>query len=74
MHTQQAIHSARQFFPRGLQQPEGSLRFGADALLLAAFAARGVEGMNEARRKQLTAADLGCGCGAALLGFLQGCA
>ena len=73
MQTQAPFYSARQLFPRGLEQPHGSLRFGADALLLAAFAARGVEGMNEARRKQLTAADLGCGCGAALLALALRC-
>ena len=73
MQTQKPFHSARQLFPRGLEQPQGSLRFGADALLLAAFAARGVEGMNEARRKQITAAELGCGCGAALLALALRC-
>ena len=73
MHTQQAIHSARQLFPRGLQQPQGSLRFGADALLLAAYAARHVEGMNGAGRNRLVAAELGCGCGAALLGLALRC-
>ena len=73
MQTQEPFYSARQLFPRGLEQPHGSLRFGADALLLAAFAARGVEGMNEARRKQLTAAELGCGCGAALLALALRC-
>ena len=73
MQTQAPFYSARQLFPRGLEQPHGSLRFGADALLLAAFAARGVEGMSEARRKQLAAADLGCGCGAALLALALRC-
>ena len=73
MQTQEPFFSARRLFPRGLEQPQGSLRFGADALLLAAFAARGVEGMNEARRKQLTAAELGCGCGAALLALALRC-
>ena len=73
MQTQAPFYSARQLFPRGLEQPHGSLRFGVDALLLAAFAARGVEGMNEARRKQLTAAELGCGCGAALLALALRC-
>ena len=73
MQTQEPFYSARRLFPRGLEQPQGSLRFGADALLLAAFAARGVEGMNEARRKQLTAAELGCGCGAALLALALRC-
>ena len=73
MQTQEPFYSARQLFPRGLEQPHGSLRFGADALLLAAFAARGVEGMSEARRKQLTAVELGCGCGAALLALALRC-
>jgi tRNA1Val (adenine37-N6)-methyltransferase len=73
MQTQEPFYSARRLFPRGLEQPQGSLRFGADALLLAAFAARGVEGMNEARRKQITAAELGCGCGAALLALALRC-
>ena len=73
MQTQDPFYSARQLFPRGLEQPHGSLRFGADALLLAAFAARGVEGMSAARRKQLTAAELGCGCGAALLALALRC-
>ena len=73
MQTQEPFYSARQLFPRGLEQPHGSLRFGADALLLAAFAARGVEGMSAARRKQLTAAELGCGCGAALLALALRC-
>ena len=73
MQTQEPFYSARRLFPRGLEQPQGSLRFGADALLLAAYAAHGVEGMNEARRKQLTAAELGCGCGAALLALALRC-
>jgi len=73
MQTQEPFYSARRLFPRGLEQPQGSLRFGADALLLAAFASRGVEAMNEARRKQLTAAELGCGCGAALLALALRC-
>ena len=47
-------------FPRGLVQPEGSFRFSADALLLAAFA----PGEN-ARR----AADLGTGCGVVAFGL-----
>lgn len=47
-------------FPRGLLQPEGSFRFSADALLLAAFArSRGAE----------RAADLGTGCGVVALGL-----
>ncbi|MBQ9407611.1 MAG: methyltransferase domain-containing protein [Desulfovibrio sp.] len=55
---------ARAVFPRGLEQPDGSLRFGLDALLLAAFAARHAP-MPQGR--SLWVADLGCGCGAALL-------
>lgn len=74
MHTDEPFYSARQLFPRGLEQPEGSLRFGADALLLAAFAARYVESLNTPRQAHLTAAELGCGCGAALLGLALRCA
>ena len=74
MHTDEPFYSARQLFPRGLEQPEGSLRFGADALLLAAFAARYVESLNASRQAHLTAAELGCGCGAALLGLALRCA
>ena len=73
MHTDEPFYSARQLFPRGLEQPEGSLRFGADALLLAAFAARHVESLNTSRQAHLTAAELGCGCGAALLGLALRC-
>ena len=73
MHTDEPFYSARQLFPRGLEQPEGSLRFGADALLLAAFAARSVESLNASRQAHLTAAELGCGCGAALLGLALRC-
>ena len=69
MHTNEPFYSARQLFPRGLEQPEGCLRFGADALLLAAFAARYVENLNASCQAHLTAAELGCGCGAALLGL-----
>lgn len=100
MHTDEPCSSARRLFPRGLEQPDGCLRFGADALLLAAFAARHVEGLNasdksgpQKPRSQmpgpqmakladhqsghqygLTAAELGCGCGAALLGLALRCA
>ncbi len=94
----QHIIEARRRFPRGLEQPEGSLRFGADALLLAAFAARhlppkkngpgeyradkygpnncgpdncGLEnrGPDAANPGPTLVAELGCGCGAALLGL-----
>ncbi|MCH5143543.1 methyltransferase domain-containing protein [Desulfovibrio sp. UIB00] len=73
MHTDEPFYSARQLFPRGLEQPEGSLRFGADALLLSAFVARHVESLNAPRQAHLTAAELGCGCGAALLGLALRC-
>ncbi|MEA4855505.1 MAG: methyltransferase domain-containing protein [Solidesulfovibrio sp.] len=52
---------ARRLFPRGLTQPEGGFRFGADALLLASFAAPA------GGRRVL---DLGTGCGPAGLGLL----
>ena len=84
----QHIIEARKRFPRGLEQPEGSLRFGADALLLAAFAARHLppdrrgpdrrgpdkrgpdkHGVGAARHAPTLVAELGCGCGAALLGL-----
>lgn len=54
-------------FPRGLRQPAGSARFGQDSLLLASFAAKKTEEFY--RRKKLLALEIGCGCGAALLGF-----
>lgn len=73
MHTDEPFYSARQLFPRGLEQPKGSMRFGADALLLAAFAARHVESLNAPRQAHLAAAELGCGCGAALLGLALRC-
>lgn len=63
--------SARQRFPRGLSQPEGGFRFGADTLLLAAFAARHLPGGPDASDSQpLSGLDIGCGCGAASLGLL----
>lgn len=56
-------------FPRGLLQPEGAYRFGLDALLLAAFAARTLRGRASGRR----VTELGSGCGAALLGVALRC-
>lgn len=53
--------AARQAFPRGLAQPEGGFRFGADALLLACYAA-GLPGTR--------VLDCGTGCGPAGLGLL----
>ena len=52
-------------FPAGLEQPEGSFRFSADALLLASFAGELL------RREEGMAADLGTGCGVAALAFLR---
>lgn len=48
------IAKAREYFPRGLYQPEGTFRFAMDALLLARFAYAA---------KYRTAVDLGTGCG-----------
>lgn len=56
------VQAAREAFPRGLAQPDGGFRFGADALLLASFAAGLAAGPRTA--------DLGTGCGAAGLGYL----
>lgn len=62
-----------------MEQPDGALRFGLDALLLAAFAARHCEErrarFSRARRQApaLSVAELGCGCGAALLGLALRC-
>ncbi len=61
-----AEHAARRaLFPRGLVQPEGGFRFGADTLLLSAFAHRQLK-----PRAALCGLDLGCGCGAASFGLL----
>lgn len=53
-------------YPRGLVQPQGAYRFGLEALLLAAFAARTLRERRGARESAV--AELGSGCGAALLG------
>ncbi|BCS88924.1 tRNA1(Val) (adenine(37)-N6)-methyltransferase [Pseudodesulfovibrio sediminis] len=57
----EAILKRRDFFPRGLVQPEGGYRFSLDSLLLASFAHVG--------RRQV-GVDLGCGCGPIALGLL----
>lgn len=86
------VMSARTRFPAGLEQPAGSLRFGADALLLAAFVARHVEAKNIGRTadgptaplpapfcdspagsRPVDVAELGSGCGAALLALALRC-
>lgn len=70
--------SGAALFPRGLLQPEGAYRFGLDALLLAAFAARTLrEGAAGGRAPEMArhrrVAELGSGCGAALLGVALRC-
>lgn len=52
-------------FPRGLVQPPGGFRFGADTLLLAAFAHAHLK-----TGKPLAGLDIGTGCGAAAIGLL----
>ena len=54
-------------YPRGLVQPQGAYRFGLEALLLAAFAAQILRERRSAKR-ECAVAELGTGCGAALLG------
>lgn len=58
-------------YPRGLVQPKGAYRFGLEALLLAAFAARTLRERRGATRESAVA-ELGTGCGAALLGVALG--
>lgn len=48
-----AVLRAREYFPRGLSQPETGFRFSLDALLLAAFVGQGAK----------RTLDLGTGCG-----------
>jgi tRNA1Val (adenine37-N6)-methyltransferase len=64
---------AAQRFPRGLLQPEGSYRFGLDALLLASFAAAALGNRHNsvcpAGARALLAADLGAGCGVVAAGL-----
>ncbi len=62
---EEAIAARRRLFPRGLVQPAGSYRFGADALLLAAWSAAGL-----APEEVFRFADVGTGCGAAGLALL----
>lgn len=54
MSKEQDLITAREYFPRGLFQPEGTFRFSMDALILARFAGA---------VKHRTAVDLGTGCG-----------
>jgi tRNA1(Val) A37 N6-methylase TrmN6 len=55
-------------FPRGLAQPAGGFRFGADTLLLATFAAQALKAPKPGAA--LAGLDLGTGCGAASIGLL----
>ena len=61
-----AIQAARELFPSGLEQPEGSFRFSRDALLLADFAMECLPDCG-------TVADLGTGCGVVALSLLLSC-
>lgn len=58
-------------FPRGLVQAPGRYRFGLDALLLGAFAAKTAASWREKRAagEEIFAAEWGCGCGAALFAY-----
>lgn len=57
----EAVLMRRDFFPRGLVQPESGYRFSLDSLLLSCFAHAG-------RRQR--GVDLGCGCGVIGIGML----
>lgn len=59
------VAERRARFPRGLAQPTGGFRFGADTLLLSAFAHAHLK-----RGAPLSGLDLGTGCGAASIGLL----
>lgn len=61
------IKAARALFPRGLEQPPGAFRFSADALLLAAFAARAPLPPGHPAP---CFADLGAGCGVVAFALL----
>ena len=61
--TAEAIAAARDAFPNGMEQPEGSFRFSTDALLLAAFAAQS----SDVTERFI---DLGTGCGVVGLAYL----
>ncbi|QGY39620.1 methyltransferase [Pseudodesulfovibrio cashew] len=56
-----AVLERREFFPRGMIQPEGGYRFSLDSLLLACFARPG---------RRHVGVDLGCGCGVVGLALL----
>ena len=58
------IRAAHKAFPAGLEQPEGSFRFSADALLLARFTAE------QTLPERAVLAELGTGCGVVSLAVL----
>jgi len=57
----EATRNRREFFPRGMVQPEGGYRFSLDSLLLACYAKPGPRHVG---------VDLGCGCGVIGFGML----
>lgn len=66
--TPPPIHAARTRFPAGLEQPPQSYRFGSDALLLGAWAARCLPATPP--EQDVNVIELGSGCGAALFALL----
>lgn len=66
MTDQTGIGKARDYFPRGLRQPEFGYRFSMDSLLLASFAAQ------SPKTAQARGLDLGAGCGVVSLALLLG--
>ena len=67
--TTRAADDARIYFPRGLNQPEGSFKFSMDALLLAGFVQSDAR-LGKAGDKNFHILDLGCGCGVIGLALL----
>lgn len=64
----ESIQQARQHFPRGLIQPQGTFRFSIDALLLASFAQCGAKCWAK-KNAIVNMADLGTGCGVVGLAY-----
>lgn len=62
------IQNARELFPRGLTQPQGTFRFSIDALLLASFARCSAKKGKDGKQR-VAMADLGTGCGVVGLTF-----
>lgn len=72
MQTQEPFYSARRLFPRGLEQPPGSLRL-ARMPFAGGLCCTRDRSHERSAAQQLTAAELGCGCGAALLALALRC-